>query len=281
MRLLFWLGKESRLLHSPQVETKPPNSQIYTSQPQHTPFTTSNLTLLSIASFQIAMSSPTPNPNPQPPNSSSPRNPRAVFSRGEQISARVQRLEKTCSKIHQCQRWPTQKSIRAYQHSLLVPKIHVSPPPQPQGYFHWWGGQITRPREEELAEILAPALNAKVEFPVPVRKGWKSEETEGGGGKAGKNEEREGFELFSLLPTEIRTQIWESEIRRPKFIEAQVSTAYGKPAFVGHCTKRSPLLSACRESREIALGEKYESLACRLSFKEWWQVSSPNHVERI
>lgn len=184
------------------------------------------------------MSSPIP--EPQPPTSFPSRKPRAAFSREERISARLQRLEKTCSKIHQSQRRPTQKSIRAYQYSLLVTKIEISPPPQSQGYFHWWGGQITRPREEELAKILAPSPNSKTYFPVRALIGWKSKEMEAGEGKAGKEAGKRGvFELFSFLPTEIRIQIWESEIRRPKVTKAQISATYGNPTFVGHCTKRS------------------------------------------
>ena len=67
------------------------------------------------------------------------------------------------------------------------------------------------------------------------------------------------FIYFQLLPVELRLQIWEIELKRPKFIEAQFSSQFYSPTFIGPCT-RNPLLSVCKESRELALCEDFAFL---------------------
>lgn len=133
--------------------------------------------------------------------------------------------------------------------------------------MHWitWSNRersrTTRPESSVLDSILAPSFNSKVDFPIAVQKEVCSEKRKLG----------EGFPKFGELPTEIRLQIWETKMRQPRMIEAQYATGMGKPVLLGNYTNLSPLLSTCRESREVAKGmqEKYESLATKPVNNSW------------
>ncbi|KUJ14164.1 uncharacterized protein LY89DRAFT_751893 [Mollisia scopiformis] len=179
------------------------------------------------------------------------------------FTTRVAHLEKTRKVEVWNERWPAEESILRYERSLLIPIIKVTPPPHVHLYF--WSVQHNqrnqRPDASVLSEILAPSLNVKVEFPVMVQKGinrmvWEEK-------KVGA-----GFLLFSGLPTEIRIQIWESEVRRPRVIEAQYSIGYGIPTFIGG--------SRAEKAERFVLQEKHESLVPR--YRERWLNQAPQEV---
>jgi hypothetical protein len=88
-----------------------------------------------------------------------------------------------------------------------------------------------------------------VHFPYPVLGGIED-------GRNGTNGEvRLGFQRFAELPAEIRIQIWEMELRRPKFIEVQFDCGISRARFVGASTRQwsSVLLGVWRESRDVAI----------------------------
>lgn len=94
---------------------------------------------------------------------------------------------------------------------------------------------------------MAPSSSPRADFPIPVVTRvpqMAMEET---------SFLDSSFIYFPFLPVELRLQIWEIELRRPKFIEAQFSSQIYSPTFTGCCTRGSALLSVCKESRELAL----------------------------
>jgi hypothetical protein len=132
-----------------------------------------------------------------------------------------------------------------YQQLNAVPEIKILPPTPRQR--SGWGSPrpvIARPSQETLDLILAPTSTTRVPFPYHITNGAPAEE---------KSFLESSFIYFAFLPIELRLQIWEIELRRPKFIEAQLSSQFYSPTFVGACTRGPALLSVCRESRELAL----------------------------
>jgi hypothetical protein len=179
------------------------------------------------------------------------QHPTDVEARSRLIKNRLERLENGHKYLKADQKWPTQKSMSVYLYQQLnaVPEIVVQPP-SPQQSSSWEYSSrrpaVARPSTRTLELLLAPSSSPRAEFPFPVTSGPSK-----------RTEELSfldsSFIYFTFLPIELRLQIWEIELKRPKFIEAQFSSQIYSPTFIGSCTRGSALLSVCRESRELAL----------------------------
>lgn len=180
--------------------------------------------------------------------------------RSKHIKARLERLENSHKNLTADQKWPTQKSLSLHIYKQLnpVPEIIIQPPtPNLQEGEEWTPSQPRTPVKPStglLTKILAPSASPRVEFPYQVSRGpHKDIDTRSALAES-------SFIYFGFLPLELRLQIWEIELKRPKFIEAQFSSQFYSPTFAGSCTRGSALLSVCRESRELALYEEFALL---------------------
>jgi len=179
--------------------------------------------------------------------------------RSKRIQHRLERLENGRKNLKADQKWPTQKTMKMYRYNQLgeVPEIIVQPPTplQSSGWdrnSHTTPCDPCRPFPETLQQLLAPSTSPRAEFPFPVT--------------TGSHQAKElsflesSFIYFQFLPAEIRLEIYELELLRPKFIEAQFSSQFYSPTFVGNCTRGTPLLYVCKEAREVALRHDYAFL---------------------
>ena len=189
------------------------------------------------------------------------QHPTNVDDRSRHIKNRLERLENGPRNLKSDQKWPTQKSMSLHIYKQLnpVPDIIIQPPTpnDEQGTEGAW--QYSQPRTPMqpspslLTTLLAPSPTPRVEFAYPVSRGPRR-------GPVAHSAVADSFIYFTFLPLELRLQIWEMELKRPKFIETQFSSQFYSPTFVGACTRGSSLLSVCRESRELALCEDFAYL---------------------
>jgi hypothetical protein len=180
-------------------------------------------------------------------------------TRRRNIKKRLYRLEKAQRNLHKTQKWPTQQSMttQLYRELSEVPEIVIQPPtPEPSAGWSYTSSprSTSRPSPRTLQYLLTPPTTPREEFPFPVMKG----ETRTSAEEIPFIDN--SFIYFQFLPAELRLQIWDLELRRPKLIEAKFSSQFSAPTFVGGCTRGSPLLYACRESREQALSLPYSFL---------------------
>lgn len=98
-------------------------------------------------------------------------------------------------------------------------------------------------------EWFEPSESPKEDFPFPISKRQTR--------IPAKNNQ---FHLFSSLPTEIRIQVWEIAFREPRFLEIQFTAQNDRTALLSPVAGRRDLLTACRESRAIALKANYVCL---------------------
>jgi len=180
-------------------------------------------------------------------------------TRSKRIQHRLERLEHGRKNLKADQKWPTQKTMKMhlYQQLREVPKIVLQPPTPVQSSTWDHAPQISpcepyRPSPETLRQLLAPSASLRANFPFPVTSGTNYT------GELSFLES--SFIYFQFLPAEIRLEIYELELRRPKFIEAQFSSQFCSPTFVGNCTRGTPLLYVCREARDVALRHEYSFL---------------------
>ncbi|PSS23100.1 hypothetical protein M430DRAFT_33687 [Amorphotheca resinae ATCC 22711] len=212
------------------------------------------------------------------------QHPANVEDRKRQIKTRLARLENGQKKLKADQRWPTRKSLslHLYQQLTAVPEIVVHPPtPCPQqrdvetddnaaeavwSYSHSHSrSTAVRPAPALLAELLAPSASPRAAFPIAVTQQQQQQrgaraDPEPAGTSSTSSSSSSSFIYFPFLPLELRLQIWELALQRPRFIEAQFASQFYAPTFVGPCTRGSPLLAVCRESRECALCEDFAFL---------------------
>ncbi|KIN04796.1 hypothetical protein OIDMADRAFT_177160 [Oidiodendron maius Zn] len=190
------------------------------------------------------------------------QHPTNVEDRSRHIKNRLERLENGQKNLKSDQKWPTQKSMSLHILRQLnpVPEIIIQPPTPSQQEETEGGWTYSQPRTPMqpspglLTNLLERSLTPRPEFPYPVTMGPRR------GPDAQSPVTESSFIYFTFLPLELRLQIWEMELKRPKFIEAQFSSQFYSPTFVGSCTGGSPLLSVCRESRELALCEDFAYL---------------------
>jgi hypothetical protein len=189
------------------------------------------------------------------------QHPTDVEARSRHIKNRLERLEKGNRNLKSDQKWPTQKSmsLHIYRQLVPVPDIIIQPPTPSDEHGTEGGWELSQPRTPKqpspglLTNLLEPSPTPRTEFPYPVSKGsLPSPDSQ--------SVTDSSFIYFTFLPLELRLQIWEMELKRPKFIEAQFSSQFYSPTFAGSCTRGSPLLSVCRESRERALCEDFAYL---------------------
>lgn len=189
--------------------------------------------------------------------------PTDVELRSKQIKTRLHRLESAHNNLAWDQKWPTKKSMErhAYNQARQIPQIVIHPPTPDHEETPWtysnssYPTSPSRPSPDTLRQLLAPPAMPRAEFPIPISKSASQLEK-----VESPTFMESSFIYFQFLPAELRLQIWDIELHRPKIIEAQFSTQFGAPAFVGGCTRGSPLLYVCRESREQALSLYYEFL---------------------
>lgn len=189
------------------------------------------------------------------------QHPTNVDDRSRQIKKRLERLENGHKNLKSDQKWPTQKSMSLHLFHQLnpVPEIIIQPPtPRPREGVEggWTYSQPRTPMQPApglLANLLTPSPAPRPEFPYPVscRHTQRPDQSP---------VIESSFIYFGFLPLELRLQIWEMELKRPKFIEAKFSSQFYSPTFVGSCTRGSALLSVCRESRELALCQEFAFL---------------------
>ena len=190
------------------------------------------------------------------------QHPTNVEDRSRHIKNRLERLENGQKNLKSDQKWPTQKSMSLHIFKQLnpVPEIIIQPPTPSQQEGTEGGWTYSQPRTPMqpspglLTNLLERSLTPRPEFPYPVTMGPRR------GPDAQSPVTESSFIYFTFLPLELRLQIWEMELKRPKFIEAQFSSQFYSPTFVGSCTGGPPLLSVCRESRELALCEDFAYL---------------------
>jgi len=186
------------------------------------------------------------------------QHPADVETRSQQIRNRLEQLQTVQKNVGIDQKWPTQKSMSLHLFNQLnkIPEIVIQPPTPEQQYGWNYSSPSTpsRPSPRTLQRLLAPATTPRTEFPFPICKGPSQALAE----------ELSfiecSFIYFQFLPAELRLQIWDIELHRPKFIEGQFSSQFSSPTWVGGCTRGSPLLYVCRESREQALSLPYSFL---------------------
>lgn len=176
-------------------------------------------------------------------------------TRREAIAYRLQALERERNHLSSEHKWPTNTSLAKHSWKLRkqIPAIVISPP-SPELKNGCWeadpkAGRLTTPSPRTLRHLIAEPLTPRDEFPVKISRTRRGEEEE-------KSFMETSFIYFQFLPIELRLQIWGLELERPKIIEAQFSGMYGAPCWVENCLKGSALRGVCRESREVALGEK-------------------------
>ena len=198
-----------------------------------------------------------------------------VLNRRKQIVHRLQRLENGHQNLKADQKWPTQKSINQhiYHTHAAVPEIVIQPP-TPKLSSRWSYTDSTpspaRPSPRTLKRLLLPSPSPRADFPYSISRSSE---------KAEKSFMESSFLYFQFLPYEIRLEIWELAAQRPKLIEAQFSSQFYSPTFVGPCTRGTPLLYACRESREVALCLDYHFLTpSQRDFGKKYVFSTPTCV---
>ena len=180
-------------------------------------------------------------------------------TRSKRIQHRLDRLENGRRHLKADQKWPTQKTMQMSLYNQLreVPEIVVQPPTPVQSST-WDHAAYPRscgpyrPLPETLQQLLTPSTSLRADFPFPVSTGSSEPK------KLSFLES--SFMYFQFLPVEIRLEIYELELRRPKFIEAQFSSQFCSPTFVGNCTRGTPLLYVCKEARDVALRHEYAFL---------------------
>jgi hypothetical protein len=172
-----------------------------------------------------------------------------VEARSRQIKHRLERLENGTKHLKASQKWPTQKSmiLDLYRRLNKIPEIIIQPPtPEQQHCRRYSTSGAARPSKAALDILLAPSSTPRAEFLFPITTGRSTP-------RDGVSFLDSSFLYFTFLPIELRLQIWEIELRRPKLIEAQFSSQFYSPTFIGRCTRGSALLSVCKESRELVL----------------------------
>jgi len=176
--------------------------------------------------------------------------------RSKRIQHRLERLENGRRNLKADQKWPTHKTMKmsVYQQLREVPEIVVQPP-TPVQRSTWDHASLPRscgpyrPAPETLQHLLAPSTSPRADFPFQVTTGTREIKE--------LSFLESSFMYFQFLPVEIRLEIYELELRRPKFIEAQFSSQFCSPTFVGNCTRGTPLLYVCKEARDVALRHEY------------------------
>lgn len=202
------------------------------------------------------------------------QHPTNVDDRTRHIRNRLERLDRGHKNLKADQKWPTQKSMSVHLFRQLnpVPEIIIQPPtPNDEDGTEGGAGaawEYSQPRTPMqpspglLTNLLAPSPSPRPEFPYPVsrdpirRDADEALTSSPSSSLAGNS----SFIYFEFLPVELRMQIWETELKRPKFIEAQFSSQFYSPTLVGACTRGSALLFVCRESRELALCQDFAYL---------------------
>ncbi|KAH7364356.1 hypothetical protein BKA65DRAFT_546242 [Rhexocercosporidium sp. MPI-PUGE-AT-0058] len=183
-----------------------------------------------------------------------------LFDKREQlITLRLESLERRRKILGPQDKWPTIKGVRAYKdeqaklaaQALSAPVVSPTPTAiratslSPQTTRVGSSSQGTtasgiissrtklNDRDSPyLAALPTPTSSPSFAFPVTICKPLGS------------------FSQFSLLPTELRLQIWEIAESSPRFIEAQYCSDFYQPTFV-NVPDRNALMLVCRESAEV------------------------------